>query len=64
MKSSLGKACRTCVYTVAYIVGLHSGNVPLDRWVKLPTGDITNVVNRGVAVSRWAQRAVEYRRSA
>ena len=40
-----------------YIVGLHTGSVSLLENIALPTGEQTDVLNRGIPVSRWADRA-------
>lgn len=44
-----------------YIVGLHTGSVSLLENVALPTGEQTDVLNRGIPVSRWAEQAVRLR---
>jgi protease YdgD len=44
-----------------YLVGLHSGSVSLLESVTLPTGEQTDILNRGVQVSRWAARAAVLR---
>jgi protease YdgD len=41
-----------------YIVGLHSGSAELRETSQLSNGDISSVINRGVAVSRWANAAL------
>jgi protease YdgD len=40
-----------------YIVGLHSGSSPLRKATRLSNGEVSNKINRGVAVSRWANAA-------
>lgn len=40
-----------------YILGLHSGSSELRKSTRLSNGDISGVINRGVAVSRWATAA-------
>ena len=40
-----------------YIVGLHASSVSLLEDVTLPTGEQTDVLNRGIPVARWANRA-------
>jgi protease YdgD len=40
-----------------YILGLHSGSSELREAAQLSNGDISGVINRGVAVSRWATTA-------
>lgn len=40
-----------------YLVGLHTGSVSLLENVTLPTGEQTAVLNRGIPVARWAERA-------
>jgi hypothetical protein len=40
-----------------YILGLHSGSSELRKPTRLSNGDIFGVINRGVAVSRWAAAA-------
>jgi protease YdgD len=40
-----------------YIVGLHSGSSALRESTRLSNGEISGVINRGVAVSRWATAA-------
>jgi protease YdgD len=40
-----------------YILGLHSGSSELRKFTRLSNGDISGVINRGVAVSRWAAAA-------
>ena len=47
-----------------YIVGLHTGSVSLLENVALPTGEQTDVLNRGIPVSRWAEQAIRLRRNA
>jgi protease YdgD len=37
-----------------YIVGLHSGSSALRESTRLSNGEASSVINRGVAVSRWA----------
>ncbi|RZM79744.1 trypsin-like serine peptidase [Leptolyngbya iicbica] len=44
-----------------YIVGLHTGSVSLLESIALPTGEQTDVLNRGIPVSRWADRAMTLR---
>lgn len=44
-----------------YILGLHAGSVSLLESVTLPTGEQTEVLNRGVTVDRWAERAAALR---
>jgi protease YdgD len=44
-----------------YILGLHTGSVTLLENVTLTTGDETNVLNRGIPVSRWASQAAALR---
>ncbi|MDB9526545.1 trypsin-like peptidase domain-containing protein [Oscillatoria sp. CS-180] len=44
-----------------YILGLHTGSVSLLENVTLPTGEETDVLNRGIPVSRWAARAAALR---
>ena len=44
-----------------YIVGLHTGSVSLLENIALPTGEQTDVLNRGIPVSRWADRATVLR---
>ena len=44
-----------------YILGLHAGSVSLLENVTLPTGEQTDVLNRGIPVSRWAARAADLR---
>jgi protease YdgD len=44
-----------------YIVGLHTGSVSLLESIALPTGEQTDVLNRGIPVSRWADRATTLR---
>ncbi|MBE7384066.1 MAG: trypsin-like peptidase domain-containing protein [Leptolyngbya sp. SIO1E4] len=44
-----------------YIVGLHTGSVELLENVTLPTGEQTDVLNRGIPVSRWADQAAALR---
>lgn len=44
-----------------YIVGLHTGSVSLLENVTLPTGEQTDVLNRGIPVSRWSSRAAALR---
>ncbi|MEL6400902.1 MAG: trypsin-like peptidase domain-containing protein [Cyanobacteria bacterium J06626_4] len=44
-----------------YILGLHAGSVTLLENVTLPTGEQTDVLNRGIPVSRWAARAAALR---
>lgn len=44
-----------------YIVGLHVGSVELLENVTLPTGEQTDVLNRGIPVSRWSSRAAALR---
>jgi protease YdgD len=41
-----------------YIVGLHSGSAELRETSQLSNGDVSSVINRGVAVSRWANAAL------
>ncbi len=41
-----------------YIVGLHSGSSALRETTQLSDGVVSNVINRGVAVSRWANEAL------
>jgi len=43
------------------ILGLHSGSVSLLESVTLPTGEQTDVLNRGVPVVRWGDRAAALR---
>ncbi len=43
------------------IVGLHAGSVSLLENVTLPTGEQTDVLNRGIPVSRWSDRAAALR---
>jgi protease YdgD len=40
-----------------YIVGLHSGSSPLRKAARLSNGEVSSKINRGVAVSRWANQA-------
>jgi protease YdgD len=40
-----------------YIVGLHSGSADLEQSQMLSNGEVSKVINRGVAVSRWATAA-------
>jgi protease YdgD len=40
-----------------YIVGLHAGSTELRESTRLSNGDISSVINRGVAVSRWENEA-------
>jgi protease YdgD len=40
-----------------YIVGLHSGSSELRESTRLSNGEVSGVINRGVAVSRWATAA-------
>jgi protease YdgD len=40
-----------------YIVGLHSGSSPLRKATQLSNGEVSSKINRGVAVSRWANAA-------
>jgi protease YdgD len=44
-----------------YLVGLHSGSISLLESITLPTGEQTDILNRGVQVSRWSSQAVEWR---
>lgn len=44
-----------------YLVGLHSGSISLLESITLPTGESTDVLNRGVQVSRWAAQAAALR---
>ncbi len=44
-----------------YIVGLHAGSVSLLENVALPTGEQTDVLNRGIPVYRWAEQATRLR---
>ncbi|NER79128.1 MAG: trypsin-like serine protease [Leptolyngbya sp. SIO1D8] len=44
-----------------YIVGLHVGSVELLESITLPTGEQTDVLNRGIPVSRWAAQAAALR---
>lgn len=46
-----------------YLLGLHAGSVSLLESVTLPTGEQTEVLNRGIPVQRWADRAAELRSS-
>ena len=41
-----------------YIVGLHSGSSELRESTRLSNGEVSSVINRGVAVSRWANEAL------
>jgi hypothetical protein len=41
-----------------YILGLHAGSTELRESTRLSNGDVSNVINRGVAVSRWAKEAL------
>jgi hypothetical protein len=40
-----------------YVVGLHSGSSELRESTRLGNGEVSGVINRGVAVSRWATAA-------
>ncbi len=42
-----------------YIVGLHSGSSELREATRLSNGEVSGVINRGVAVSRWATAAFD-----
>ena len=44
-----------------YIVGLHTGSVELLENVTLPTGEDTEVLNRGIPVSKWSEQAAVLR---
>lgn len=44
-----------------YIVGLHAGSVELLENITLPTGEQTEILNRGIPVSRWSQQAATLR---
>ncbi|MEB3268549.1 MAG: trypsin-like peptidase domain-containing protein [Leptolyngbya sp.] len=44
-----------------YIVGLHSGSITLLENITLPSGDRTDILNRGVQVQRWAATAAAMR---
>ena len=44
-----------------YLVGLHSGSVSLLESITLPTGEQTDILNRGVQVSRWSGQAAQWR---
>jgi protease YdgD len=44
-----------------YIVGLHSGSITLLESITLPSGDSTDILNRGVQVQRWAETAAALR---
>ena len=44
-----------------YIVGLHAGSVELLENVTLPSGEQTDVLNRGVPVLKWARQAASLR---
>lgn len=44
-----------------YIVALHAGSVELLENVTLPTGEQTDVLNRGIPVTRWASQAINLR---
>ena len=39
-----------------YLVGLHARKVPLKQALKLPNGVVSDVINGGVLVSRWADK--------
>jgi protease YdgD len=41
-----------------YIVGLHSGSSVLRETSRLSNGEVSSVINRGVAVSRWSNAAL------
>ncbi len=44
-----------------YLVGLHSGSISLLESITLPTGEQTDILNRGVQVSRWSGPAAQWR---
>lgn len=44
-----------------YIIGLHAGSVELLENVTLPTGEDTDVLNRGIPVSKWSEQAAGLR---
>ena len=44
-----------------YLVGLHSGSISLLENITLPTGEQTDILNRGVQVSRWSGQAAQWR---
>lgn len=44
-----------------YIVGLHAGSVELLENITLPTGEDTDVLNRGIPVFKWSEQAIGLR---
>ena len=44
-----------------YVAGLHSGAIKLSEPIETSDGEVSEYINQGVQVSRWASTALEMR---
>ncbi|MEC4866034.1 MAG: hypothetical protein SAJ11_08020 [Jaaginema sp. PMC 1078.18] len=59
---SSGSAIIAALNDGSYIIlGLHAGSNEMSDRVLLPTGEITDAINRGVQVNRWSMQAARMR---